>query len=268
VPADSSILTAAEGDDHVELSVSPYVLALLFFGVALIYSSVGLGGGSSYTALLAIFGAGTLVIPIVTLTLNICVTTVGSFNFIRSGHARMRLILPFLLASIPMAYLGGALHLRKDVFYWILIISLIFVALRIYVWQDTSITLTVGKNGKILISLAAGSLLGLVSGIVGIGGGIYLIPLIIILGLGTSKEAAAAGSIFIWINSLSGLISRLQHNPIDLLQFIPLIGAVIAGGTLGSFMGSFRFSPKTMEKILGGIVLLAIALLLRKTVLQ
>lgn len=230
---------------------SPYFLAILFFILAFIYSSVGLGGGSSYTALMAIVGINTLAIPMISLTLNIVVTSVGSFNFILNKHAKIKLILPFLISSIPMAFLGGALKIPTEIFYWILLLSLIFVAARIYLWQNISIELNLGQKEKIILSLFAGSVLGLIAGIVGIGGGIYLVPLIIILGLGTEKEAAACGAIFIWLNSCSGLLSRFQHNSIDFTDFIPLIIAVLIGGALGSFMGSFKFSPKVMDKMLG-----------------
>lgn len=243
---------------------SPYLLAFLFFIVAFIYSSVGLGGGSSYTALMAIFGISTLAIPMVSLSLNLFVTTIGSYNFIRNKHAKLNLILPFLISSVPMAYLGGALQISKDIFYWVLLISLIFVAARIYFWKNITLKLNLNQKEKIIISLIAGSLLGLIAGIVGIGGGIYLVPLIIILGLGSEKEAAACGAIFIWLNSFSGLISRLQYNSIDLTNYIPLIVAVIVGGTLGSYMGAFKFSPKVMDKILGVVILIAIFFLAKK----
>lgn len=246
------------------LYYAPYLIALLFFIIAFTYSSVGLGGGSSYTALMAIVGFNTLAIPMLSLLLNVLVTTIGSFNFIRKRHARFRLILPFLAGSIPMAYVGGALQLPREIFYWILLVSLLFVAYRIYIWRNTSISLHLTARGKLLISLISGAILGLIAGIVGIGGGIYLVPLIIILGLGSEKEAAACGAIFVWLNSVSGLASRLQYNAIDLGQYIPLIVAVLIGGTLGSFMGSTRFSPRMMERILGVVILVAIALLLRK----
>lgn len=251
----------------MEIITSPYFLAVLFCIVAFIYSSVGLGGGSSYTALMAIFGISTLAIPMISLSLNLFVTSVGSFNFIRNKHAKIKLILPFLISSIPMAYLGGSLKLQKEMFYWILLISLVFVAIRIYIWHNTTIKLNINQNGKIIISLIAGSILGLVAGIVGIGGGIYLVPLILILGLGTEKEAAACGVIFIWLNSFSGLLSRFQYNSIDLTNYIPLIVAVLAGGTLGSFMGSFKFSPKAMEKILGAVIIVAILFLSGKVIM-
>ena len=245
---------------------SPYFLAVLFFIVAFIYSSVGLGGGSSYTALMAIFGINSLAIPMISLSLNIFVTSIGSFNFIRNKHAKIKLIIPFLISSIPMAYFGGSLDIEKELFYWVLLISLIFVAARIYVWQNVSMKLELNKNEKIIVSLIAGSMLGLIAGIVGIGGGIYLVPLIIILGLGTEKEAAACGAIFIWLNSAAGLISRLQYNSIDLTNYTPLIIAVIAGGTLGSYMGSFKLSPKVMDKILGVVIIVAIIFLTNKVI--
>lgn len=247
-----------------ELVIPLYILAGLFFIVAFAYSSVGLGGGSSYTALMAIFSVSFLAIPTISLTLNLFVTSIGSFNFIRNKHARLRLILPFFISSIPMSYIGGSLKLPKGIFYWILLITLIIVALRIYLWEKISLKLNIGNIQQIILSLLIGSVLGLIAGIVGIGGGVYLVPLIIILGLGTEKEAAACGAIFIWANSMSGLIARLQHNPINIAEFIPLIIAVVLGGTFGSYLGSSKFKPATMQKLLGGIIIIAILFLARK----
>ena len=249
-----------------EIITSPYFLALLFFAVAYVYSSVGLGGGSSYTALMAIVGLSKDSIPIISQVLNLFVTSIGSFNFIRQKHANIRLITPFLATSIPMAYVGGALKLPATVFYWLLLISLLFVAARIYFWRDTGFRLNLNQTGRIIISLIAGALLGLIAGIVGIGGGIYLVPLIIILGLGTAKEAAACGAIFVWFNSASGLISRLQHQSIDLMPYIPMVVAVVIGGAIGSYMGSTRFSSQAMEKILGAVIVIAIVFLIKKLV--
>lgn len=247
-----------------EFIASTYVIAALFFIVAFVYSSVGLGGGSSYTALMAILGFNALAIPMLSLSLNLIVTTIGSINFARNRHARLGLILPFLVTSIPMAYVGGALKLPKEIFYWVLLVSLCLVAARIYFWQSVCLHLQLAGSTKLIISLLAGAVLGLVAGIAGIGGGIYLVPLIIILGLGTEKEAAACGAIFIWLNSLFGLISRWQYNAIDLTEYVPLVLAVVAGGVLGSYLGAFKLAPKTMEKVLGVIILLAIAALGRK----
>ena len=247
-----------------QLLLSDYFLPSVFFIIALVYSSVGLGGGSSYTALMAIAGMNSLAIPMVSLMLNLIVTSIGSYNFIRKGHARIKVIAPFLISSIPMAYLGGTLRVSPSIFYWLLLISLIFVALRIYFWKETQLRLNLDKKGKLLLSLVAGSVLGLVSGIVGIGGGIYLVPLIIIMGIGSEKQAAACGAIFIWLNSLAGIAARFQYNRIDLTEYLPLILAVLLGGMIGSFMGSSRFSAKTMEKLLGIVIIVAIAILAEK----
>lgn len=243
---------------------TPYFLPVIFFAIAFAYSSVGLGGGSSYTAMMIIAGMSTLTIPLVSLTLNLFVTSIASFNYVRHKHARLKLLLPFILTSMPAAYIGGALKLSPDMFYLILLLSLLFTAFRLYFWKNTTLNLNLNQQSKIIISLIAGLIFGFVAGTAGIGGGIYLVPLIIILGLGTPKEAAACGVIFIWLNSISGMISRLQYNAIDLSQYIPLIIAVVLGGTLGSHMGATRYSAKTMEKILGIIILLAIVLLLKK----
>jgi len=250
-----------------ELSLSIWLLTGLFFIIAFAYSAVGLGGGSSYTALMAIAGMTVLTIPLVSLVLNLMVTTVGSFNFIINKHSRLGLILPFLVSSIPMAYVGGALQLPKTIFYWVLLASLIFVALRIYFWGHLSFKLQTTARGRLIISLFAGGVLGLIAGIVGIGGGIYLVPLILMLGLGTQKEAAACGAIFIWLNSASGLAARLQHNSIDIMGFIPLIVAVLIGGLLGSWLGATKLKPRTMEKVLGAVVIVAIIFLIRKLIL-
>ena len=251
----------------IEFISSPYFVAGLFFVIAFVYSSVGMGGGSSYTALMAILGFNTLAIPMISLSLNLVATTAGAYNFIRYKYARLKLILPFLVTSIPMAYVGGALHLPKELFYWLLLVSLILVALRIYFWRNTSLELNLSVRGKLVVSFISGGVLGLIAGIVGIGGGVYLVPLILILGLGTAKEAAACGVIFVWMNSLSGLVSRLQYNAIDFSDYIPLIGAVFIGAALGSYTGAVKYPAKLMEKVLGVIILTAIAFLVRKVIL-
>ncbi len=191
-----------------------------------------MGGGSSYTALMAIFGINYLAIPMISLTLNLFVTTVGSFNFIREKHGCLGLILPFVVTSIPASYLGGSMKLPKEIFLWVLLVTLITVALRIYVFDTTTLRLDLDRKQQLIMSLFMGSILGLIAGIVGIGGGIYLVPLIIILGLGTQKEAAACGAVFIWVNSASGLAARLQHNPIEIAGYLPLIAVVLVGGII------------------------------------
>lgn len=250
----------------METITYPYLIAFLFFIIAIAYSSLGLGGASSYTALMLILGFSTLLIPTISLSMNLVVTSIGSFNFIRHRHVNLKLLLPFLVSSIPMAYLGGSLQLPKEIFYWVLLVSLLFVVARIYFWENISLQLNLSDRKKITVSVASGGALGLLAGIVGIGGGIYLVPLIIILGLGSAKQAAASASIFVWLNSASGLIARVQFNPVNLLQYIPILAAVLAGAIIGSYLGSTRLSSRTMERILGAIIIVAIILLFRKII--
>lgn len=249
-----------------DLTVPISLLAIIFTLVAFFYASVGLGGGSSYTALLAIFGASATTIPLVSLTLNLMVTTVGSVIFLAKGHGRFRLITPFLITSLPMAYLGGLLHLPKTVFHLVLLVTLAFATVRIYFPTETR-PLALGQRARMILPLICGIVLGLVAGITGIGGGVYLVPLIILLGLGSAKEAAACGAFFVWCNSAAGLAARLPSNGPDLTTMLPLVSAVLAGGLTGSLMGAGRFESRTMQKILGGVLVTAIFLLGRKIAL-
>ena len=249
-----------------DLLIPITLLAFIFAVVAFFYASVGLGGGSSYTALLAVFGASTMTIPLVSLTLNILVTTFGSIVFLLHGHARLRLIVPFIISSIPMAYLGGMLHLPKRIFYVLLLVSLCVAAARIY-FPDNSRTVNLDQRRKNLLAIGSGAILGLIAGITGIGGGIYLVPLIILLGLGNAKEAAACGAFFIWVNSVSGLLARIQYNEVELVPYLPLAIAVVMGGMAGTLMGAGRFKVRTMQQILGSILIVAILLLGKKIVM-
>ncbi len=241
-----------------------YLAAAAFFVVAFTYATVGLGGASTYTALLVLAGFSHGVVPTLTLSMNLLVTSSSVYNYVRQRHVRWRLLAPFVLTSMPAAYLGGMLVLPKTVFEVLLLLSLVFVAVRIYFFDRISLQLVLTSGQQFAVSLVAGAVLGLVAGIVGIGGGIYLVPLILVLGLGTAKEAAACGAIFVWLNSMSGLVARLQFQWLDLTAYLPLLVAVLAGGVLGSYFGAARFATRTLEKILGVIILVAIGLLLLK----
>lgn len=244
--------------------VSVWVLTGFFLVIAFMYSSVGLGGGSSYTALLTIFGLSHIVIPTVSLSLNLIVTTAGSINYIQQKHARFGLIWPFLVTSIPMAYLGGSLHVSKPLFEWLLFLSLIAVVLRIYLWEKVSLDIAYSDGFRKALPFLLGAVLGLLAGIVGIGGGIYLVPLILILGLGEEKAAAATGAIFIWVNSLVGLAARVQYQGINFMDYLPLIVAVAVGGFAGSRFGAARYQPRTIQRLMGVVILIAIVLLGRR----
>lgn len=247
-----------------ELIVSPYLLAALFAVVAGVYASVGLGGGSSYTALLAIFGVSYRFIPGISLTLNLVVTAGASVNFAREGHLRSGLIVPLLLTSLPLSYLGGWLDVSARVFYWILFGTLLLVAARIYLPGEPSLDLGLGPARRWTLILVLGGGIGLIGGIVGIGGGIYLIPLLLMLDLATEKEAAAAGAVFTGLNSLTALTAHLQRQIPDLELMVPLLGAVLVGGIVGSHLGAARLSRSTIRRVLGIVILLALVFLARR----
>jgi len=247
------------------LLINPWILAALFGIVAFLYSSVGLAGGSSYIALLTIIGVDYMLIPTISLSMNIMVSTLGAWNFFKGNHARLRLILPFLLSSIPFAWLGGTVHLPARIFQILLLIFLAIVAMRIYLFSSFKSLARPGRTAGMLLSLVIGSGLGFISGALGLGGGIYLIPLIVIFGLGEQKEAAACGSFFIWVNSVAGLVARLGSHPVPPTSIlVPLLISVAIGGYAGSFLGANRFSPRTMQRLLGLIIIVAISFLLRK----
>jgi uncharacterized membrane protein YfcA len=239
-------------------------LPILFFFVALIYSSVGLGGGSSYTAIMAIFSISYYIIPTTSLTMNLIVTFIGMINFWRNGHGRLDLIVPFLVTSVPMAYLAGTLALPEKNFQVLLLVTLIIVVLRIFLLNDLKFSFQLSGFKKWIFIIGLGGILGFVSGAVGIGGGIYLVPLIIMFGLGSEKEAAAAGAMFIWVNSLAGVIARAQTGTFDPEFIMPLAGAVAIGGIAGSYLGSSKFNAKTIQRIMGVVIIVAIIFLLRK----
>ncbi len=247
-----------------EIGLNLWAISLIFFIVALAYSSVGLGGGSSYTAIMVILGFNSLQIPMLSLLFNLAVSSIASFYFIKHGHLRFHLLLPFILSSMPMAWFGGSLQLPNIVFQWVLWISLLTVIIRIYWWKNSAFQFSLTKQNQWLVSLLAGAILGLLAGIVGIGGGIYLVPLILILGLGNIKEAAACGAVFIWLNSLAGLSARLQYNFIDLSPYLILLIAILAGGFIGSRLGAITLAPVKMEKILGSVVVIAFMFLSQK----
>ncbi len=240
-----------------------YLLPIIFFFISFIYSSVGLGGGSAYTALMVIFGISYQIIPTTSLTLNLIVTFIGMIHFWKNGFGRINLILPFLITSIPMVYLGGSLILPEIIFKIILLFTLFLVAIRIYILNELKLSIQLTNLQKWVFILFIGGFSGFIAGSVGIGGGIYLVPLIIMFGLGTEKEAAASGSMFIWVNSLIGVIARAQFNEFEFSFIFPLSIAVLVGGAFGSYMGAVKFNPKTIQKIMGIVILIAILFLIK-----
>ena len=146
----------------------------------------------------------------------------------------------------------------------ILTMTLLLVVSRIYFFDRLAFTYQLSNIEKWLLAIFLGSFLGFIAGAVGIGGGIYLVPLIITFGLGTTKEASAAGAMFIWFNSFAGLLPRLQSGVYDIKFIIPLVFAVLLGGFVGSYFGSVRFESIFIQKIMGAVIILAIIFLIQR----
>jgi len=231
----------------------PFLVAS-FFVVALAYSAVGFGGGSSYIALLALAGVPYTAIPLIGLICNLIVTVSGSWNFGRTGNFRGRLLWPFILGSIPCAYLGGRLQISEAVFYIVLGTTLMLAATRLLLMGGPAPRITSSEcsfTGK----LAIGCVLGLVAGVTGIGGGIFLSPLLLNLGWGQPKQIAAAASGFILLNSVAGLLgqfTKVGAGTVSFVDFLPLFCVVLIGGQIGSRLGaSGRLQPHYLVRLTG-----------------
>ena len=237
------------------MSTSDLILALLFALTALLYSSVGHAGASGYLAAMALFDMTPAQMKPTALVLNALVAAIGTWNFWRGGWFRWRLFWPFAATSIPAALIGGAITL-PDVYYRPLVGAvLVYSALRLLISARQE------ANGpqppSIFVALAAGAVLGLLSGLTGVGGGIFLSPLIVLAGWGTVREASGVAAPFILVNSLAGLAGRgLTAGALP--AAIPLwLVAVLAGGALGSWLGSRRLPLLAIRRLLAVVLLLA-----------
>jgi len=237
----------------------PDGLLVLFFAViAFVYASVGFGGGSSYLALLAVAGLPFQEMRLISLLCNVIVVTGGTVVFIQNGQINGRKILPLVLVSVPAAFLGAKMRISEETFFLLLGLSL--VAAAVLLWFQPQ-TLSEGRGAApnpVREGLLGGSI-GWLSGMVGIGGGVFLSPLLHLLHWDTARKIAATASVFILLNSLAGLAGQLAHLPTGLNgQRILLLGtAVLLGGQLGSRISMARFDPVRIRRITALLVLVA-----------
>jgi hypothetical protein len=237
-------------------------LAALFLLTALLYGAAGFGGGSTYNALLVLAGADYRAVPVVALACNILVVTVGSWRFARSGHVDWRRIWPLFILSIPFAWIGGRLEIGETVFVGLLSASLLVAGL-LMLWQSWWEKEAPAVVRARWIEPAAGGALGFLAGIVGIGGGIFLAPLLYMLRWGPPRAIAGTCAVFIFANSLAGLAGQLAKGSggaagAALEAYWPLFPAVLVGGLIGSTLGSGRLDPKYL-RILTALLILYVA---------
>ncbi|MBI3161115.1 MAG: sulfite exporter TauE/SafE family protein [Chloroflexi bacterium] len=236
------------------------LLYLLVFVVAAVYSSAGFGGASGYLLVMNGFGVPAGVMSSAALALNIFVSTVAFVSYYRAGHFRPRLLIPFLITSVPAAFIGGTLKISEQAYSILLYGVLTYLSARMILFP----TLTEKPDWTphpipLWVALFAGAGIGLLSGMIGIGGGIFLSPLIILMQWGDSKQAAASAGGFIAINSISGLVGRLVNGTFSLGEFgVPLLVIGLLGALIGSQLGAVRFSGAGVRRVLGAILTIAV----------
>ena len=215
------------------------ILPILFFITAILYSSVGFGGGSTYLALLLIWEIPYYILPVIALGCNIVVVSGNSFNYIKAGNLNLRLLLPYLIGSIPMAFIGGTLEVEKSLFeillFFVLLISGLLLLFNFKSYDDNEKKY---KQINYVLSLSIGAILGILSGIVGIGGGIFLSPILFLLRAGLPKHIVTTSSLFILINSLAGILGQLTKSYVlnDVLEYWYLLLLVFIGGQIGNYL--------------------------------
>ena len=231
------------------------IFIALFFLTALFYSSIGFGGGSSYIAFMLLFGTPFEHIPVIALVCNLIVVTGSSFHFIKNSDFSLGSVLPLVVTSIPAAYIAGMIHIPKNVFSFILGFCLLISAVRMILKSKSlSSKSTVISTPKPFVLLITGLVLGFLSGLVGIGGGIFLSPIMYNLRWGRPKEIS---TLFLFFNSIAGLVGQLQKE-ITLSIFGNywfVFIAVFLGGQIGSFFGSSKLRPRPIQLITSFLIL-------------
>lgn len=232
-----------------------YLFYLLLFIVALLYSSVGHGGASGYLALMAFFSFAPETMRPTALLLNIFVSLTAFIQYYRSGHFRWQLFWPFALASIPAAFIGGLIVVDAKLYKTILGVLLLFPVVRL-----GGLKFNEDKNKKeqvLLASLIIGGLIGLLSGVIGIGGGIILSPVILLLHWANMKQTAAVSALFILVNSLAGLAGLFTKGFDFRPEMVWMIVVAFIGGLAGSYLGAMKFEGAILKKVLAVVLLMA-----------
>jgi uncharacterized membrane protein YfcA len=231
-------------------------IPLFIFVAALLYASVGHGGASAYLAVMGLFGLAPGVMKPVALTLNILVASVAMYKFYRAGHFSWRLFLPFALTSIPFAFIGGAITLPGDWYKVLVGLVLFYAAFRLFQMRPPAAE-QADHPPAIGLALVLGAGIGLLSGLTGVGGGIFLSPILLLAGWAGTKRTAAVAAAFILVNSIAGLLGNWR-SILSLPWQIPIWGvAALAGGWLGARNGSQRLTSPVIRKLLAVVLVIA-----------
>jgi len=234
------------------------ILSFLFLLTATLYSSVGFGGGSTYLALLLIWDVPYLIFPVIALFCNIIVVSGNCINYIKAGNINLKILAPFLISSVPLAFVGGSLSIDKEIFEILLFIVLTLAGVLLLVkFQSFGQNIEVYKKIPKILSILIGASIGFVSGIVGIGGGIFLSPILLLTRVDKAKNIATAASLFILINSLSGLAGQFTKTSTmnGIYDYWPLFIFVLLGGQLGNFLNLKIFPARILALITSALVI-------------
>jgi uncharacterized protein len=229
------------------MEIAEIILIFAIFAVAVLYSSVGHGGASGYLAVLALFGIAATVTRPTSLSLNLFVASIAFVQFYRARHFDWKVFLPFAAASVPMAFLGGKLQLSEPVYKIVLGLVLMLAAIWLALNLKTS---DEPRPPQVWTALLIGACLGFVSGLVGVGGGIFLTPILLLMNWTETKKAAGISALFILVNSISGLLgnyAQVRELPSSVWLWI---AAAFVGGIIGSTLGSRRFNSLTLRRVL------------------
>ena len=235
-----------------------FILSFLFFLTAILYSSVGFGGGSTYLALLLIWGIPYQIFPVIALCCNIIVVSGNCFNYIKAGNINFKLLTPYLISSIPLAFIGGTLSISKS-FFEILLFLVLIVAGILLLFNFRSFDDTDQSHRKIpnIFAFLIGGSIGFISGIVGIGGGIFLSPILLLIKAGKAKHIATAASLFILINSIAGVFGQFTKHTIfyEIQSYWLLFLSVLIGGQIGNFLNIKFFPARILALVTSTLVI-------------
>ncbi|MCX9010527.1 MAG: sulfite exporter TauE/SafE family protein [Candidatus Methanoperedens sp.] len=231
-------------------------LSILIFGAGLLYSSVGHAGASGYLAAMALFGLAPDVMKPAALLLNILVASIAAMQFYRAGYFSWKIFLPFAVSSIPFAFIGGTLSLPGSFYKQVLGIILLFAAYRLFQYGSPATTDAI-KPVPVAWAVLFGAVIGLLSGAVGVGGGIFLSPLLLFMGWAKTKQTAGVSAAFILVNSTAGIAGHLASVKFLPDAIYPWAFAAVLGGIIGSHLGSSRFVNATLYRLLAVVLVIA-----------
>ena len=238
------------------------LLAISFLVTAVLYSSVGFGGGSTYLALLLIWEVPYFLFPLIALSCNIIVVSGNCFNYLRAGNLNLKLLIPYLIGSVPLAFIGGSLTIEKTLFeIFLFIVLAVAGTLLLFNFKSYDDKEESYKKIPTVVAIIIGSILGFVSGIVGIGGGIFLSPILFLIKAGRPKHIVTAASLFILINSVSGIIGQLTKSEVlnEISNYWYLLAAVFIGGQLGNFL-NLKIFPTRILALLTAVLVLFVSI--------